>query len=50
MWNAGEDYNQMKIGDLRKTSDGRVWEAIDLGQVHRDPTGQYGHFGWKLAG
>jgi hypothetical protein len=46
----GEDYTKMKVGDLRKTSDGRIWEAIDLRQVHRDPTGAHGHFGWKLVG
>lgn len=47
LWTADIDYTKMKIGDKRKTSDGRIWEAIDLGQVHRDPAGEFGHFGWK---
>ncbi len=46
-WDANEDYTQMNIGDKRRTSDGRIWEAIDLGQVHRDPCGEFGHFGWR---
>ena len=48
-WSAGEDFNKMKLGDLRQTADGRVWELINLGQAHRDPTGEFGHFGWKLV-
>ncbi len=46
-WDPNEDYNQMNIGDKRRTADGRIWEAIDLGQVHRDPAGEFGHFGWR---
>jgi hypothetical protein len=48
-WDANEDYTKMAIGDRRQTADGRVWEAINLGQVHRDPCGEFGHFGWKLV-
>ena len=50
LWSAGEHYTQMKIGDRRRTADGRIWEVIDLGQAHRDPAGEFGHFGWKLVG
>ena len=49
LWSAGEHFSQMKIGDKRRTADGRVWELIDLGQAHRDPAGEFGHFGWRLV-
>jgi len=50
LWSAGEHYTQMKIGDKRRTADGRIWELIDLGQAHRDPAGEFGYFGWRLVG
>jgi hypothetical protein len=51
-WTAGIDFNEWELGDYCFTEDinGRqYWEAIDLGQIHKDPLGESGHFGWKLV-
>lgn len=49
-WSATEGYTNMAVGDLRKVEVNGVWKVykvINLGQVHHDPAGPYGHYGWK---
>ena len=49
-WDANEGYWNMSLGDLRKREVGGIWKVykvINLGFVHYDPAGPWGHHGWE---
>ena len=46
-YNPNEHFTQMKVGDLRQMPNGDVYRVKDLGQVHRPPDSEHGHWGWE---
>lgn len=45
-WSASESWTSYSVGDKRSNG-GSVWECINTGFAIYEPSGPYGHYGWK---
>jgi hypothetical protein len=45
-WVSTDHWTTYKLGDLRVNA-GKLWEVINVGFTYYEPSGPYGHYGWK---
>ncbi len=47
VWTAEQNWTEYMVGDKRVNS-GKVWECTKTAYAYWEPSGAYGHFGWKF--
>ena len=45
-WNVSDNWTTYTLGDKR-TNAGKLWECINVAYSYYEPSGAYGHYGWK---
>lgn len=48
-WNANDSWTSYSVGD-RRSNGGFIWECTNVAYSFYEPSGAWGHFGWKKIG